>query len=160
MRNVLMFALTFLSAATFAKTYSYEHGVVFREYPNAKACEADGYKWDGDENGLCIAPGEDTVTITKLKSSYKVTVETISVNAHQCSFEATNGKRQGTSKIVSSLPSKFYDERGNTIDTTCEVTVNFNSDKSVTVKTNGYNECSEFCGVNAFLDIDKAVIKK
>lgn len=149
---ILSILLVFCSSA-FAKTFSFTHEVAFMNYGEAKACLADGYKW---QDGYCIAEGVDSVTLNKVGENIEVTVETITTNAHSCMYEAKNGKFVSPTKIVSSLPSTVYDENGKETPALCAVTVTHHEDQSVSVTSNGYEQCSEFCGVNGSLDIESA----
>jgi hypothetical protein len=144
-----------LSTTSLAKTYTHKHQIGFMSYETEEACVADNGHWEED---FCIMDTADAVTITKKGRHYSVVVETITTNAHTCTYEADNGKLVGKNKIVSSSPSEIYNpETKKFTPSKCIVTVLFNKNKSVTVKTNGYQECQEFCGANASLEIEKAI---
>lgn len=153
--KILLALIASIGTTAMAKTYSYKHTIGFMSYPDEAACKADGYRW---EDEICLADTEDTVSVTKKGKFYQVVVDTVTTNAHLCSFDAANGKLVGKNKIVSSAPSTKYDyDKGTTSPSTCKVTVIFNKDKSVSVKTNGFAKCQDFCGMNATLEIEKAI---
>ena len=156
MKVLVLFAasLCLQASVSFAETYSFKHPVSMSGYTEEE-CKAENLEWNSE--GYCVINDvADTVVIAKPKKYYKVNVETITTNAHQCSFEATNGKLVNSRKLVSSQPSTIYKDN-KPIASKCVVTVNYNDNNSVSVTTNGYEECAEFCGANASLEIEKAI---
>lgn len=145
-----------LSTSAFATTYAYKHQIGMLAGYDEASCKAEGNQWSEDE--FCVIDTADTVSIDKVGQKYKVAVDTITTNAHMCSYEADNGELVGKNKIVSSVPTTKYDsETGKATPAECAVTVTFNKDKSASVSTNGREECAEMCGHNASLEIEKAV---
>ncbi len=144
-----------LSTTALAKTYTFKHEIGFMNYETKEACEIDNGRWDGN---FCLMDTADSVSVTKKGRHYTVAVDTITTNAHTCTYEAFNGKLIGKNKIVSSAPTEVYNsDTDKYTPSKCVVTVLFNKDKSVTVKTNGYDQCKDFCGMNASLEIAKAI---
>lgn len=156
-KKLILTVLFAVSSSAFARTFSVAHDVVLMSYADLESCRADGYEWQGPKgDGLCILKGVDTVSLKKNRTGYTVIVETITTNAHSCSYESKNAKFIDPTRLVSSVRTMVYDQEGNAKPGVCEVTVNSNKDHSVSVTTNGYAECSEFCGMNASLDIEGA----
>jgi hypothetical protein len=152
--------LAFLGFAAIsqATTYSYKHPVVMMAYEE-QACSADGHEWNAEDGYCLIEDAADFVWIVRKEdASYSVTIETITTNAHTCSYEANNGKYVTPNKLVSSQPSSIFKD-DKEVPAVCEVTVTHNADNSVTVTTNDREACQYFCGMNAELEIPKATEK-
>lgn len=152
-------ALALISLTSFAAelnvagTFSYPHQIAFFSYADQSACEGDQGKWD---DGLCFFDAEDTVEVAAAADGkFNVKVDTITTNAHMCSFEA-EGVIQGNG-IVASAESEIWDG-DKSVPATCVVTTSYVDGNTVNVTTNG-EACNYFCGANASLAIEGATRK-
>ncbi|MCO5142040.1 MAG: hypothetical protein M9962_03000 [Oligoflexia bacterium] len=128
-------------------------------YEDQASCDSDGGQWD-TEMEMCFFDAENTVELKEENGKIKLLVDTIGSNAHSCSFEG-EAVQTTASQFVSKVDSTEYDqdENGNWVEipVVCEVTVDFLDENSVTVDNNG--KCREFCGMRAWLSVDKATRK-
>lgn len=162
MKSVLLSSLLLLSNMSFAadiapgKTlYSISHSVVMMNAPSAKDCKNTDGRWDKADQ-MCFIDSADTLTFDKSEKDLKITITTITTNGHQCEFQSEKAVQTDINTILASAASMKYDEKGNEIPASCEVTVKFNADGSVSSSQNDFEACRQFCGMNASLDIDGA----
>lgn len=144
----------FLSASALANWFTGEgefsklHPIAFMSYEDQAACEADEGKWD---DGLCWFDTSDEVSVERNGEKYLVKVDTVTTNAHTCSFEG-EGVMKGTQIVATSEGEEWDGE--NPVPVTCEVTLDYLDGDTVNVTNNG--KCQYFCGARATLEIEGA----
>lgn len=155
--GIFVFAtLAYAEELNYSGYFSWEHEVILLGYENETSCTDDGGAWI--EEGLCSFPGEDSVTVG---TDLHVSIETVTTNAHMCSFEA-QGVLAGPNLLIVSAPATEYEydeETGEYIEVpvTCVVDITYQNGNQLSVMSNG--KCSEFCGANAWLEIENAYRK-
>lgn len=135
--------------------FNYSHQIGMFGYENAEACKADDGEWDVD-NGICFFNTADQVEVKlAAENTYNVKVDTVTTNAHTCTFEGTGKVLMGTDKftILASTESEEWDG-DKFVPATCEVTLTYIDGDTVNVVNNG--KCTSFCGARADLTIDEA----
>jgi hypothetical protein len=139
MNTIALIALTLLGK------FSHPHQIAFLSYDSEAACETDKGTWDGD---VCVFDAEDTISVTKSGSSYKIAISTVTNNAHTCDFEGS-GVLKAKNVIVASAPTGDAGK-------TCTVRLSYAADGTLTTAALNEDNCSYFCGMNARLDVSHA----
>ena len=143
--TVLAILSTSASAKDLTGHYAYNHDVII-----PGECSQTDKLNDNWED--CTYDGDDSVSIYRddITDEMVVSVETITTNAHMCSFESTNLTILENSIIATETAT---DWDGSDLGS-CEVTITVDQDDSATVLTNG--NCQDFCGTRASLEFDIA----
>ena len=141
---------------SFRGRFALNHEVGFMNYEDAAACSKDKMIW---KDGICVSSGDDSVEVSAPDGNLNVDIETVTTNAHTCSFSG-KAKIVSYTQLLASSPAQVYDRSTRTFhDGTCEVTLTFTPNhNTVTTTTNGM--CDDMCGMNATLEVEKAVRKK
>lgn len=127
-------------------TYVLPHEISFMSYAGPAECQADQGRW---EEGLCIFPASDEISVKRAGFAYEVKVATVTTNAHMCEFEG-EGVFQNDGSLKAQAPSEVWNEaRQEWEPGTCEVTVAFADGEHADVANNG--QCQSFCGMRATL---------
>jgi hypothetical protein len=128
--------------------FSAKHEVGMMNYATKKACLRDKGAWI---DGLCVIQSADTVEIKRInEKQFAVAVQTIGTNAHLCDFEGV-ATAQNQVQLVTE-PQDSTDRRSE--PGKCVVQVQFEDQNTVNVTENG--SCSDFCGMNMFVDVSEA----
>lgn len=157
LKLVVMLTVAFIAgqagANTLEGTYRNPHGVAMNGYQSKEACEADQGAWE--EDALCLFDGSDDIFISKESDKYSIKVSTTFTNAHTCEFEG-EAKPVSDFKLVAEVPTQKYNPESDSYESAvCKVTVRISRDgKWASSKAN--QNCQEFCGANATLEIKKA----
>lgn len=151
MKTLTILSVLLSSAAAFAVTPAQMTGkftdpkeIAIIGYRDAASCTADHGIWNED---FCVFRAEDRLDVTSKGGRFKISVETISTNAHTCSFEAP-ALRDGN-RLVASVKAENF-EGGKWVDAICTVTVSYKSKDAVSVDTNG--KCQSFCGARGLME--------
>lgn len=140
-----------------------------------KTCRNENGQWD-KENETCVVSAENTVTVSqdpKDQGVYWVNVETVGTNIHLCDYAAPAVQQQDGSWLATAEATEYvldasghlqYDPKtGEAITRPAQCQVSVESVKAGTskspaeVRVVSSGVCEEFCGINARLDIDRAI---
>ncbi|MGZ3701663.1 MAG: hypothetical protein ACXWSD_07705 [Bdellovibrionota bacterium] len=136
----LLFSLTAFAATAPAVKFYQNNPVTMITYADEAACNADQGRWDGEN---CQFDAWDTVTISGSQGAFELNVSTITTNAHTCDFDAP---------AVQTAPGVLVATSGN-----CSLQASYLDDNNVTVQMlSSYDDCQDFCGANASLEVTRA----